>query len=427
MRKITRTWFFAALCLALVVGCRSSSSSKAPPPAPQIVLRSQDDQGKANQYPNLEKQAAESLALALAPKAPIKQVADIVPAGEEVAIQQQNRPINILSISGGGQFGAYSAGIMVGWTATGKRPEFDVVCGVSSGALVAPLVFAGPKWDPLLKKVFTLTKTSDLIRQRPVIGVLFYQSLGTTEPFREIIAKEITEECIQDMASAHRQGRRCFINTMNQNTRRSVIWDLGALATSGRPDAGDLIRKLMLASVAIPGIMPAVDFDVEVNGTRYQETHVDGGAACQIFIRIPNHFVQPDPANPGKPWLTNANCYVIGGGKVYCDPIEGKPGVLKRTKSAVSATLYALYRADLWKTFTICQATGMKFQHTAVPQETVMMENSMTFDPKTMTQLFELGYDLISCGEAWRTTLPGTNPEDEELPRAGLKFTLPKE
>jgi Patatin-like phospholipase len=419
-----------AFCTALV-GCQTTSRSQKvdPPPAPLAVQQKQDDAGKAQNYPNVDRQAAETLAAALQAKPTLTPASGIIPAGGEIAPPKASSPPrawNILVVSGGGQYGAFGAGMMCGWTAMGTRPEFDVICGVSSGAMIASIAFLGPKWDPLLKKVFTTTKTSDLIRERPIYSLLYYQSLGDSTPARKLIEREVTADFIADMKTEHLKGRRCFVGTLNQNTRRHVIWDLGAIASSDRPDAGDMVRKILLASIAIPGIMPAVEFDVEVNGTRYQEVHVDGGAVCQTFVRLPPYAPQPDPENPSKPWMAGSNVYVIAGGKVYCDPIEGKPGFLKRTKSAISATLYALYRADLWRTYTLCTASGMKFQHASIPDWVTTPPNSMEFDPKAMKELFDFGYDIIQCGEIWKTTLPGTEPGDEELPRAGFQFTLPK-
>ena len=66
-----------------------------------------------------------------------------------------------------------------------------------------------------------------------------------------------------------------------------MIWNIGAIAASGHPAAPDLVRRILLASAAIPGAFPPVMFDVTLDGERHQEMHVDGGAFAQAFLYPP--------------------------------------------------------------------------------------------------------------------------------------------
>ena len=402
---------------AIGVGCNASRDRDKPPIAPYTVLRSQDDAARAAGYPNLDRQTYDTLAAALA--APPGGAAAEKPTAEPA------KPLQILAVSGGGQYGAYGAGLIVGWTATGQRPEFDVVTGISSGAFVASMVFIGPKWDGLLTKVFTTTPTEGLIKTQPVRSLLTTSSLSSSAPMKELIDREVTAEFCDDVRTQHRRGRRCYIGTMNQNTRRVVVWDLGAVACSGRPDADDLVRKILLAAAAVPFLLPAVEFDLTVNGVNYREAHNDGGTVCQSFVRLPPSAPTPDPADPARRWLAGSKLYILAGGKVFVDPVEGRPDVIARARGAASSSLYALYRADLWRVYAICAASGMEFRHTAVPQDTVVSPSAFEFDPAAMTKLFDLGRNRILSGEAWSQTPPGTTPDEAELPRAGFDFTIP--
>ena len=78
-----------------------------------------------------------------------------------------------LAISGGGAKGAFGAGLLAGWTASGTRPEFSMVTGISTGALTAPFAFLGPDYDDVLKKVYTTTSTKNILKKRKILLCLF--------------------------------------------------------------------------------------------------------------------------------------------------------------------------------------------------------------------------------------------------------------
>lgn len=392
----------------LPAGCRTRAPEIAPPP--MRVMRTQPDDGaRAAHYPPLDRQAHEAFAAAAA-KQPSKPAA---------------RKLNALVLSGGGQYSAYAAGLLTGMTAAGTRPEFDAICGISSGSLLASIAYLGPKYDPLMKHVFTELSTRDLFRYRPVTSILKYQSLASADPMKQLIDREVSAEFIADMRTAHRAGRRLFVGTMNENTRRLVVWDLGAVACGGRPDADCLVRKVLLASAAIPGLLPAVDFDVVVDGVHYRETHVDGGAAAESFLRLPPDAPRPDPADPSRKWLVGSDLYVVAGGKLFADPFTERPTFKDRTVGVVSGTLHALHRADLWRMYAFCAASGMAFHQTFIPQDATIPPQSTTFDPTAMRAMYAAGYATGAAGIAWRPTPPGADPGEEEHPRTGFEFTTP--
>lgn len=69
-----------------------------------------------------------------------------------------------LALSGGGADGAFGAGILNGWTTTGRRPEFTVVSGASTGALMAPFAFLGPAYDDVIKDIYTGGHAEQLVK-----------------------------------------------------------------------------------------------------------------------------------------------------------------------------------------------------------------------------------------------------------------------
>src|SRR5262245_19747308 len=155
---------------------------------------------------------------------------------------------HVLALSGGGKFGAYTAGVLNGWSASGCRPTFDVVTGVSTGSLVATYAFLGPAYDPRLRFLYTTLETRDVVRRRPALSVLWSDAAYSSAPLARLIADEVDAPLLARVAAAHAQGRRLFVGTTNLDTRRLVIWDMGAIASGPRPDRLDLFRQVLLAS-----------------------------------------------------------------------------------------------------------------------------------------------------------------------------------
>ena len=194
------------------------------------------------------------------------------------ALPQQPGPWLILS--SGGSDGAFGAGLLNGLTAAGKRPDYTVVTGVSTGALMAPFAFAGPRYDEALRKAYTTITAADVFEAGNTTGESFVDSW----PLRDIIGKQMTPELFDDIAAEHRRGRRLFVVTTDLDSGRSVVWNMGAIAVHGGDDALKLFRSVLLASASVPGGFPPVMIDVEANGKRFQEMHVDGGLGGQFFV-----------------------------------------------------------------------------------------------------------------------------------------------
>ena len=196
-------------------------------------------------------------------------------------------PAYYLAVSGGGDNGAFGAGLLNGWSETGTRPEFKMVTGVSTGALIAPFAFLGPQYDPVLREVYTTLTPDRIFRTRGLSAALFNDAMADSSPLADVIAKYADEKMFAAIAREYNEGRLLLIGTTDLDAQRPVIWNIGALAASGKPEALKLFRQILRASAAIPGLFEPVMIDVELDGKKFQEMHVDGGTMAQLFLYPP--------------------------------------------------------------------------------------------------------------------------------------------
>lgn len=329
---------------------------------------------------------------------------------------------NVLCLSGGGSFGAYSAGVLCGWTERGDRPVFDVVTGISTGSLISPFAFLGPKYDAQLKEFYTTLTNDDIFKQRPVRGLLGGEAFADTGPLREKIGQVITAEMMAELAAAHQAGRRLFVGTTEVEGGRFVLWDIGEIASRNGPGDRDLIIDVLMGSSALPGIFPPAKIDVYVDGQCYTERHQDGGMSQGVFFHPP--YVPPGERNAQTLNPVGTNVYVIMAGKLYTDPAVVQGNALSGAGQAVSTVLTSEVRGDLMRMWTYCTVNGMAFRMTAIPPEFVDVGSGAEFDPKVMTGLFEEGRRQVCAGTAWRTNPPGTGFGELPQMRSGRCLTF---
>ena len=215
-------------------------------------------------------------------------------------------PAEVLAISGGGDDGAFGAGLLVGWTARGDRPTFRAVTGVSTGALSAPFAFLGPDYDPQLKAVYTETTARSIFRPRGALAAIFQDAMGDTAPLRNTVTRLVDDTMITRIAQEYAKGRLLLIMTTNLDVGQPCLWNVGAIAASGNPGARDLIIKILMASSAIPALFPPVMIDLNVDGQPRQEMHVDGGVFAQAFLYPPGGRCPPRCRKPQAPLAASA-------------------------------------------------------------------------------------------------------------------------
>jgi predicted acylesterase/phospholipase RssA len=193
-----------------------------------------------------------------------------------------------LAISGGGDNGAFGAGLLAGWTESGTRPNFKAVTGISTGALIAPFAFLGAEYDQQLAEVYTTINQRDVFEKRPVLAAIASDGMADTSPLYRLISKYLDDQMIERIGREYDRGRLLLIGTTNLDAGRAVVWNIGAIAKSPNPKAPELIRRILLASASIPAAFPPVMFEVSLDGAAYQELQADGGAMAQTFLYPPN-------------------------------------------------------------------------------------------------------------------------------------------
>jgi predicted acylesterase/phospholipase RssA len=316
-----------------------------------------------------------------------------------------SRNSNFLTLSGGGSDGAFGAGLLVGWTERGDRPHFDFVTGVSTGAMMAPLAFLGPKYDAQLKEAYTTLTDSDVATSQVFSAVVGASAgLADTTPLKALVAKYMTAEMLQEIASEHRNGRALMISTTNLDAQRAVIWDIGAIAASGSPLSLNLVRQIILASAAIPGAFPPVGIEVTANGKRYQELHVDGGVTRQVFLYPPGF--SPKVIDKAIGWKIRRRVFIIRNTKVDPEFAETKDQLILIATRSISTLIKTQGIGDLYQIYTTARRDGVDYNLAYIPSDFAVPAKS-AFDKDYMNALFQRGYELGRAGYQWQKEPPG--------------------
>src|SRR5262245_54141887 len=308
------------------------------------------------------------------------------------ALPRQRGPWLILS--SGGSSGAYGAGVLVGLSQAGKRPDYAVVTGVSIGAVMAPYAFLGQKYDDKLRDSLLTLTSADVFEDavRP-------DSLVDTWPLRDQLAKRVTPDLLADVAAEHKKGRRLFVATADLDSERPVIWNLGAIAAHGGEAALKLFRQVLLAAAAIPGIFPPVLIDAEGNGKKFQEMHAGGGVFGPFFAAPPLWLIDPAEQLPVTRFDVILHSKLVpefdvtGTEKIF---------ILGRT---ISAALKAGAKAELALLATAAKHNGSEL-NVAYVDSTFHQPAQTAFDQKQMTELFNLGLEQAKNGTAFHTQSP---------------------
>lgn len=318
---------------------------------------------------------------------------------------------NYLAISGGGSNGAFTAGLLLGWTETGTRPDFTAVTGISTGALIAPFAFLGSDYDATLKKLYTGTSTEDILTERGFwSGFYGLQSdaLADTKPMQKLLKKYITPQIMEAIAEEYQKGRQLEIGTTNLDAGRPVIWNIGRIAASGHPKALDLIRDLMLASASIPVAFPPVLVEVEANGQVYDELHVDGGGTTQIYmypVDLDWGRIEEKLEVKGRP-----NVYLIRNSAIDPKYSEVEPGIANIAGRTIDSLIRTQGIGDMYRMYLQTKRDGLSY-HLAYIPKAFDEESKEPFDKEYMGKLFDFGYRLAKDGYPWLKYPPGAEVE----------------
>lgn len=339
---------------------------------------------------------------------------------QEKIARHQPLVSNILAISGGADDGAFGAGVLVGWGETGTRPEFDLVTGISAGALVAPLVFLGSEYDVELSQVFTTVDAEDIYEANVLKGLFGGAAVADSGPLAKLIDRYVDEKLVQRVGEERAKGRLLIIGTTNIDAQRPVYWDMGHIALSGDPKRVELFRKVLLASASIPGVFPPVHFTVEAGGKSYEELHVDGGATRQLFFSPSEFsFKELDKAIGKK---IERHLFIIRNGKIGPEWQATKETTLELAKRSLETLTKSQGMGDLIRAYTRAKEDKIDFNLIAIPNE-FQAERPGPFDPKYMKPLYELGYSMGKIGVPWLKAPPGLGepirPESKKAASSG--------
>ena len=332
-----------------------------------------------------------------------------------------SRRMTILGISGGGDNGAFGAGLLVGWTKRGNRPQFDQVTGVSTGALIAPFAFLGSDYDPMLEDLFTKITPDDIYRERGSLSVVFSDAIADATPLKLLIDKAIDQEMLKRIAREYQQkGRLLLIGTTNIDTGMLVLWNMGKIAAAGSVPAQKLFRDIMLASAAVPGAFPPVLLEAEVDGEQFHELHVDGGLAAQVYL-------YPPPAGKvafrsGLIKSSRKEAYIIRNARVTLDWEETERNGLGILGRSAKKMVQSQGMGNLYQLYLITQRDGIGFNLAYIGND-FDANHPKEFDRAYMNSLFRYAYQKSMKGYHWQHKPPGLEKSTEEdlLPKKNRK------
>lgn len=332
---------------------------------------------------------------------------------EDYQRRHPGKPIEqrALLISGGGLRGQYGAGVLAGWSESGRRPVFDIVTGVSVGALMAPFVFLGSDYDQLL-----LQSASDAIdvfksrRARP-------QPLRSGSPyvgreFARLLEERLTPALIDAVAREYLQGRRLFVGSTNLDGRSFAIWDLGMIAASDRPNRYQVFRRAILASASVPLLFPPVMFDLHTEQGSFQQMHIDGGIIHNVFLAdYDTDWMQVMEQLSLQFDAFASDIYVIHNG--HLTPGPRQPPIKNSMFPVLGAALKSLFTQNaengIYKLWLMAMIHGARFHLVSVPPQLSLTGNMISVDTAETAFLRDQGMARGRTGTPWHTQLPPTN------------------
>ncbi len=333
----------------------------------------------------------------------------------------------MLALSGGGSHGAFSAGVINGWTASGKRPTLDIVSGVSTGALIATYAFVGPEYDCYLREFYTTTTKRDIYRMRSKPAVLWSKSAASSQTATKVDRTDDHTAVAQCGHPGSRSGPAAL--HWNDKPRYRSAGDLG----HGGRGVGRSRRWTYAVSQDHTGVGLGARFlSARGDRSRYQRPQIhgtacDGGTTAQVFFRASMLDLDRSQIDSGHKPLAGSRVYIIVAGKVFPDPKCVNENALKIASSALSALTYAQTRNDLGAHFHVDDDYGMDFRLAAIPQEMPFDPDSLSFDPAEMNRLYQCGFRLAKSSQAWANVPPVFDASQQSVPRSGTHFLAPNE
>jgi predicted acylesterase/phospholipase RssA len=343
--------------------------------------------------------------------------------GSEATIARGRRQIEILALSGGGSDGAFGAGVLTGWTERGDRPEFELVTGVSAGAIIAPFAYLGPAYDRQLREIWTEYETKQLLTAQVIPGLLGGSALTDNSKFREVIAKYVDREFLRKIAAQYKRGRVLSVGTTNLDAKRPVVWNMGEIALQDTPAAVKLFGDVILASASIPGLFPPVRIQVKIDGQLYDELHVDGGVTRQVYVAPLNVPYKAFDVFYDRPPERRLFMIQNGKGTPEYDPVT--PKTLTITSQSISTLLLSQHKGDIYRIWRMSKDADVQFNMLTVP-DSFNVKATQPFDPAYQRALFEEGLRIGRAGGPWLNEPPEFKPGPPTLLDARTRVPVGK-
>jgi len=316
-------------------------------------------------------------------------------------------PAYFLAISGGGDDGAFGAGLLCGWSDSGAMPSFKLVTGISTGAMIAPFAFLGRSYSDRLRAMYTSITPADILKERGLFGAIFGEALADTTPLFRLISRYADQQMLADIAREYAKGRLLLIGTTSLDQQRPIIWNIGAIAASGHPESLELVRKILLASAAVPGAFPPVMIDVEVGGRRYEEMNVDGGAVVQTFLYPPSVGLRVNLRSPE--YARERHAYIIRNGRLDPDWASVDRSFMTIVGRAISTMIHYSGYNDILRIYNTTKRDGVDYNLAYIETDFPEMKHEQ-FDPGYLRALFAYGYDKGKRGSVWHKAPPLLQP-----------------
>ena len=305
------------------------------------------------------------------------------------------QPRNVLILSSGGQNGAFGAGLVRGWGASGTRPEFDLVTGVSTGALIAVFAFLGTEGDATLEAMYTGHGSSDFMSPRFWVEMPNANSYANAAPLRRMIAKYITDDVITAIGREAARGRVLLISTTNLDLGNARIWNLTALAADDSTPFADRaarFREIVVAAVSIPTLVEPAFIDGCM--------HADGGLVRQAFLADPEGAEEVcralRPADGPGPRV-----WVVVNRRLGSPAVVVRNHMIPITARTVQVMIDSLLDKDIAEIERLTTLSRGEFSLAALPPDPTKREAEGFLDPVYMKEVHALGFKAGETAATW--------------------------
>ena len=331
---------------------------------------------------------------------------------------QRDEPptLDILILSSGGPDGAFGAGVLEGWGQIEdpdlRRPDFDRVTGISTGALMAPYAMVGTDEAYHTLAEFYANPDPEWMTGSPLWAVLSNDSsLFDNTRLQETVREAITPEMLEAIGDRRDENALLLVGATNMDLGRFRVFDLTQIAADGDEQ---MFEDVMLASAAIPGIFPPMEVDCFTYG--------DGGAVANLFLGVDRDLIW---RNEGGPWWTQQRVdagvprlrvrhWVIVNGKLNMDPSPtphtwSDMGTRAISQMLRAANIRSLQQLDVMRRLAV-NRPDVEFEvyWVAIPPDAQLPEADPDnmFDEGYMRALVELGREIGADPGSWHTESP---------------------